>query len=162
MEGPRLEPADPRGRGRRTSTSRLVEDPFEPRMDLAPVLDRLHEVFRLGMEVDGQVLASAGRARRRRVAAAPQRRWRCTPCVASGRCGRSPTCRPRAAVGPHPGSGAPGERASAAATSPSARRGIDICPKVPGTWSGRVRVKAISTGGDATEPARGSSRARGR
>src|SRR5438045_799230 len=35
---------------------RLVEVALEPGQDARPVLDRLHEVARVGMEVDGEVL----------------------------------------------------------------------------------------------------------
>ena len=117
---------------------RRVEIALEPRHDLAPVRDRLHEVSAIPGGSRSRDPRSGGRARRRRAGAAPRTRSRCTPSAASGRCGRSPRCRRRGGGGRAASSAdhEPHHR-RAATTSPSATRAATSRPTVPGIASDR-------------------------
>ena len=78
---------------------------------------------------------SGGRARRRRAGAAPRTRSPCTPSGASGRCGRSPRCRPRGGADRRRRAGRPRATATDTSTSPAARAAGAITPAVPGISS---------------------------
>ena len=57
MQGTALETANPPSRGAEDKHEPSIENPFEPRMNLTAVLDRLDKVLGRGVEVDGQVLS---------------------------------------------------------------------------------------------------------